>query len=63
MKKETLELLKEYISSTIKTGISKESFDILSTLLCVDRTFALELHNLISTVQSIDGKYTIDENI
>lgn len=59
MNKNTLHLVVEYIKETLKdkSGISAESYEIVKNIMQEDRDLALDLHDLIETTESIDGRY------
>ena len=58
MNNNTLHLIKEYITSTLKdaSGISLQSHDIIKNLMQENRDLALDLHNLVEQVECIDAR-------
>lgn len=68
MNKETVDLVKKYITSTLdeQNGISKDAYDALIALMQVNREFAQEMHDVVNKIDSHGNRYflledTIDE--
>lgn len=67
MNKETLDITKSYITSTLREphGISEESYHSIINLLQVNREFALDLHSIVDKLIRFGDRYylTIPEDI
>lgn len=66
MNKETLDLVKKYVTSTLdeQNGISKDSYDALIALMQVNRDFAQEMHDVVDKIDSHGNRYfLLEDNI
>jgi len=61
MNKEAIELVKQYIETTVSGGnmISKDAYEILTHMLKADRTLATELYNTYDKIESSGLGYQI----
>ena len=59
MNSETQELIKQYISETLKdvNGISSSSYEILKYLMKIDRNYASSLHDVYEQCFESGGRY------
>lgn len=65
MNKETVELVKKYVTSTLdeQNGISKDAYDVLIALMQVNRDFAQEMHDVVDKIDSHGNRYfLLEEN-
>jgi hypothetical protein len=65
MNKEELNLIKQYVISTLDepNGISKEAYDVLILLMQVNRDFAQEMHDVVDKIDSHNNRYfLLEEN-
>ena len=65
MNKETVDLVKKYVTSTLdeQHGISKESHELLIALMQVNRDFAQEMHDVVNRIDSHSNRYfLLEEN-
>lgn len=65
MNKEALELVKQYVTSTLDepNGISKEAYNILISLMQTERDFAQEMHDIVGKIDSHNNRYfLLEEN-
>ena len=65
MNKNTVQLVKEYITRTLDepNGISAEAYQALTALMQEDREFALEMHDVVSRIDSGKDRYfLLEEN-
>lgn len=65
MNKETVELVKKYVTSTLdeQNGISKDAYDVLIALMQINREFAQEMHNVVDKIDSHGNRYfLLEEN-
>lgn len=66
MNKETVELVKKYVTSTLdeQNGISKDAYDVLIALMQINREFAQEMHNVVDKIDSHENRYfLLEDNI
>lgn len=66
MNKETVDLVKKYVTSTLdeQNGISKDAYDALIALMQVNREFAQEMHDVVNKIDSHGNRYfLLEENI
>ncbi len=63
MNKNTVQLVKEYITKTLDepNGISAEAYQALSALMQEDREFALEMHDVVSRIATSKERYFLLE--
>lgn len=61
MNKETVELIKQYVSQTLSSseGINDAAYNTLVSLLQIDKNMAQELHEVVgSAVTGMNNRYT-----
>jgi hypothetical protein len=64
MNKETLDLVKKYVTSTLDepNGISKDAYEVLIALMQVNRDFAQEMHEVVDKIDSHGNRYFLLED-
>jgi hypothetical protein len=64
MNKETLDLVKKYVTSTLDepNGISKDAYEVLIALMQVNRDFAQEMHGVVDKIDSHGNRYFLLED-
>lgn len=65
MNKETLDLVKRYVTSTLNesNGIQKDAYDALISLMQINRDFAQEMHDEVNNIVSQGNRYLLSKNI
>ena len=63
MNKETVDLVKKYVTSTLdeQNGISKDAYDALISLMQVNREFAQEMHDVVNKIDSHGNRFFLLE--
>lgn len=61
MNKEAIELVKQYIETTVSGGslISKDAYELLTHMLQADRALAAELYDIYDKIESCGLRYGI----
>jgi hypothetical protein len=64
MNKETLDLVKQYVEKTLDepNGISKNAYQVLTSLMQVNRDFAMEMHDIVSKIDNNQDRYFLLED-
>lgn len=64
MNKETVDLVKKYVTSTLdeQNGISPDAYDALIALMQLNRDFAQEMHDVVNKIDSHGNRYFLLED-
>jgi hypothetical protein len=64
MNKETVELVKQYVVSTLDepNGISEEAYRVLINLMQLERELAQEMHDIVDKIDSHNSRYFLLED-